>query len=91
MTVHIVEKSIAGKVVYSVGSGALFVCLAEKIENADVEPLSMGIGHWKSELSPKVEVQIVFRDNAFSNDVAKTNLTSILEQNGFARNNVRSL
>ena len=91
LTVPIEEKSIAGKVVYSVGSGALFVCLAEKIENADVEPLSMGIVQWKRELLPEVEVQVVFRDSAFSSDVAKTNLTSILEQNGFARNNVRSL
>lgn len=91
LTVPIEEKSIAGKIVYSVGSGALFVCLAEKIESSDVEPLSKGIIHWKSELSPKVEVQIVFRDSAFFNDVAKTNLTSILEQNGFARSNVRSL
>ena len=91
LTVPIEEKSIAGKVVYSVGSGALFVCLAEKIESHEVESLTLGIVHWKSELSPKVEVQIVFRDSAFSNDTVKTNLTSILEQNGFARNNVRSL
>lgn len=91
LTVPIEEKSIAGKVVYSVGSGALFVCLAEKIESHEVESLTLGIVHWKSELSPKVEVQIVFRDSAFSNDTVKTNLTAILEQNGFARNNVRSL
>ncbi len=91
LTVPIGEKSIAGKVVYSVGSGALFVCLAEKIESHEVESLTLGIVHWKSELSPKVEVQIVFRDSAFSNDTVKTNLTAILEQNGFARNNVRSL
>lgn len=91
LTVPIEEKSIAGKVVYSVGSGALFVCLAEKIESSDVEPLSMGIVQWKRELLPEVEVQVVFRDSAFSSDVAKTNLTSILEQNGFSRNNVRSL
>ena len=91
LTVPIEEKSIAGEVVYSVGSGALFVCLAEKIESSDVEPLSMGIVQWKRELLPEVEVQVVFRDSAFSSDVAKTNLTSILEQNGFSRNNVRSL
>ena len=33
--------------------------------------------------------QVVFRDSAFANDIAKTNMTAILEQNGIKH--VRSL
>ncbi len=40
-------------------------------------------------LAPATDTTCVFRDSAFADDVAKTNMAAILEQNGIA--NVRSL
>ena len=40
-------------------------------------------------LAPSGETTVVFRDSAFADDVAKTNLVAILEQRGLG--NVRSL
>jgi adenine-specific DNA-methyltransferase len=64
-------------------------CLAETIPATDVEPLALGIVAWHKELAPAGGTTIVFRDSAFADDVAKTNLTAILQQNGLE--NVRSL
>jgi adenine-specific DNA-methyltransferase len=44
---------------------------------------------WHEEQAPVGEPQVVFRDSAFADDVAKTNLTAILRQYGLV--NVRSL
>ena len=89
LTVPIEQKTIAEKTVHSIGSGVLLVCLAEQINNGEVEPLAMGIVEWHKQQSPAGETQIVFRDSAFVDDVAKTNLTAILQQHGLE--NVRSL
>jgi adenine-specific DNA-methyltransferase len=83
------QKEIAGKTVYNIGAGTLFVCLADMIAAADVEPLALGTVAWHKELAPAGETSIVFRDSAFADDVAKTNLTAILQQRGLG--NVRSL
>jgi adenine-specific DNA-methyltransferase len=40
-------------------------------------------------LNPAGETTVVFRDSAFADDVAKTNLTAILQQHGLEA--VRSL
>ena len=58
------------------------MCLAEHIAVADVEPLALGMVGWHKELEPVGETNVVFRDSAFADDVAKTNLTAILEQRG---------
>ena len=63
--------------------------LDEQISRAQVEPLALGIVAWRKELDPAGETTCVFRDSAFADDVAKTNLAAILEQHGIA--NVRSL
>lgn len=89
LTVPIEKKKIAGKTVHSIGAGTLFTCLAETVSRADVEPLAQGIVAWHKALAPAGESQVVFRDSAFADDVAKTNLTAILQQNGLE--NVRSL
>jgi adenine-specific DNA-methyltransferase len=89
LTIPIEQKSIAGKAVHNIGAGTLLVCLAEKIASAEVEPLALGIAAWHKELAPAGETTVVFRDSAFADDVAKTNLTAILQQNGLE--NVRSL
>jgi adenine-specific DNA-methyltransferase len=101
LTVPIEAKRIAGKTVHSIGAGVLMVCLAERITAAEVEPLALGIADWHKQLDPAGEAQVVFRDSAFtrpaakrggphqSDDVAKANLTAILQQHGLE--NVRSL
>ncbi|MEI8372325.1 MAG: site-specific DNA-methyltransferase [Planctomycetota bacterium] len=89
LTIPIEQKVIAGKTVHSIGAGTLLVCLAEKITAAEVEPLALGMVAWHKELAPAGESQVVFRDSAFADDVVKTNLTAILQQNGLE--NVRSL
>jgi len=83
------QKIIAGKTVHSIGAGTLVVCLAPKIVRNDVEPLALGIVEWHKQLAPAGESTAVFRDSAFADDVAKTNLTAILQQHGLG--NVRSL
>jgi adenine-specific DNA-methyltransferase len=89
LTVPIETKTIANKAVHSIGAGVLIVCLDKKIEAKVVEPLAHGIADWRKELAPAGETTVVFRDDAFADDVAKTNLTAILQQHGL--DNVRSL
>lgn len=89
LTVPIEQKAIGGKTVHSIGAGTLLVCLAPQITAAEVEPLALGIVEWHKQLAPAGETSVVFRDSAFADDVAKTNLTAILQQHGLE--NVRSL
>jgi len=89
LTVPIEQKTISGKTVYSVGAGILLVCLAPAIAREEVEPLALGLAAWHRELAPVGDAQVVFRDSAFADDVAKTNMTAILQQHGLE--NVRSL
>ena len=89
LCVPIESREIAGRDVRSVGGGALVVCLAPSIDGRDVEELANGIAGWVAELAPAGDATCVFRDSAFEDDVAKTNLTAILAQRGITR--VRSL
>lgn len=89
LCVPIEDRTIAGKPVQSVGAGTLLVCLAARIETEAVEPLALGLVAWHRELAPAGESTIVFRDSAFADDVAKTNLAAILQQHDLK--NVRSL
>lgn len=83
------KKRISGKDVHSIGGGVLLACLAEKITRDQVEPLAEGIVTWQKALAPAGDATCVFRDSAFADDVAKTNLAAILNQHGII--NVRSL
>jgi len=65
------------------------VCLAESIAADDIEPLANGIVAWRASLAPAAETVCVFRDSAFADDVAKANLSAILDQGGLS--NLRSL
>jgi len=78
-----------GLTAHSVAAGRLLVCLAETLASAEVEALALGLVAWHKELAPAMDTTCVFRDSAFENDVAKTNLAAILEQHGLR--NVRSL
>lgn len=89
LTVPIEAKQISGKTVYSIGYGVLFACLNEEIQRHEVEALAQGILAWHRELNPASDTQVVFRDSAFEDDIAKTNITAILEQQGIAH--IRSL
>lgn len=89
LCVPIQTRLIAGNAVQSIAGGVLITCLRSKIEVGDVEELAQGISAWHKELAPAGDTTCVFRDSAFADDVAKTNMAAILEQNGIA--NVRSL
>jgi adenine-specific DNA-methyltransferase len=83
------ESPEGSHTVHSIGGGSLLVCLSPSIPQADVEPLALGLVAWHKELKPAGETTVVFRDSAFADDVAKTNLTAILNQHGLET--VRSL
>ena len=89
LCVPIEPRTIVGKSVRSVGAGALIACLDGDITQKEVEPLALGIAEWHADIAPAGDSTVVFRDSAFENDVAKTNLAAILEQHGLG--NVRSL
>ena len=89
LCVPIDTKKVAGKTAHSIGGGVLIVCLAPKIARQEAEPLGLGIVDWRKQLAPAGDTTCVFRDSAFADDMAKTNLTAILEQTGI--DNVRSL
>lgn len=89
LCVPIESRTIAGKTVGAIGAGVLLACLAERITTNEVEALAQGIVAWRKELAPAGDTTCVFRDSAFENDIAKSNLAAILEQHGIS--NVRSL
>jgi len=89
LCVQIEQKDIAGKTVHSIGGGVLMACLAPEIAREDVEPLAQGVVAWHQALAPAGDTTCVFRDGAFADDVAKTNLAAILNQHGLTT--VRSL
>jgi adenine-specific DNA-methyltransferase len=89
LTIPIEQKVIAGKTLHSIGVGTLIVCLAPAITAEEVESLALGIVDWHKAQAPAGESTLVFRDSAFADDVAKTNLAAILQQHGLQ--NIRSL
>ena len=89
LAVPIKNREISGKTIYSIGYGVLFACLDESITNAQVEDVGKGIVNWFRELEPSSNTHVFFRDSAFRDDVSKTNMAAILEQNGISH--VRSL
>lgn len=82
-------EDIAGKQVHSIGGGVLMACLDQKIERKEAEKLALGIAEWHKQLNPAGDTTCVFRDSAFADDVAKTNLAAILNQQGITT--VRSI
>ena len=89
LCVESVTREISGNTINAIGNGVLLSCLSESIATKEVESLAMGILEWHKELLPVGETTCVFRDSAFENDVAKSNMAAILEQHGIAK--VRSL
>ena len=89
LCVPIETLMVAGKSVRSIGAGTLIACLDEKIIREDVEPLAFSIADWHKQLNPAGQTTVIFRDSAFEDDVAKTNLVAILKQRGLR--NIRSI
>ncbi|MCY4307789.1 MAG: site-specific DNA-methyltransferase [Rhodobacteraceae bacterium] len=77
LTVQIETLTIKGKTVYSIGLGALVVCLEEDISMDVVN----GIGALKEELEPEI-MRVVFKDDCFRDDVVKTNALQTLKRYG---------
>ena len=89
LAVPIESREMTGKNIYSIGYGVLFACLDESITKEQVEDIAQAIIAWYSELAPSADTHVFFRDSAFRDDVSKTNMAAILEQNGITH--VRSL
>ena len=94
LTTPIESREIAGKNVYSIGYGKIITCLDDLIAGDEVEPLAFGIIEWQSELKDTLgvkmlETHVFFKDSAFRDDIAKTNMVTILYQSGIKH--VRSL
>lgn len=70
------ERVINGKKVFSIGFGALIICLDDNISLDVVN----GIVELKQELEPEI-CRVVFKDNGFTNDSIKTNAIQILKRN----------
>jgi adenine-specific DNA-methyltransferase len=77
LTVPIETRTIAGKKVYSIGLGALIVCLDNDVPMETVN----GIGALKEELKPEI-MRVVFKDSGFKDDVVKTNALQTLKRFG---------
>ena len=89
LCVPIETQNVGQHEIHSIGGGSLLVCLSSAIPHVDVEPLALGLVAWHKQLKTAGETSVVFRDSAFSDDVAKTNITAILQQHGLDK--VRSL
>ncbi|NMB65161.1 MAG: site-specific DNA-methyltransferase, partial [Spirochaetes bacterium] len=71
------EYEIGGKKIYSVGYGALMICLDRDITT----DMANEIVRLKKKLSPEV-MRVVFKDNGFKDDSVKTNMKEILRNAG---------
>jgi adenine-specific DNA-methyltransferase len=99
LAVPMESRQIAGKTVHSIGAGALLACLSDGIDRDVAEPLALGIAAWQKaqaqalqggdDNAKPVSTKLVFKDSAFADDVAKTNLAAILSQHGL--DDVRSI
>lgn len=73
LDIKVEQKSINGKTIYTTGSGALIVCLADGIDLA----IAKKIIEIKETDKPET-CKIVFRDNGFKTDSDKTNVLETL-------------
>jgi len=80
LTLPIDTVEIAGQKVFSIGLGQLIVCLGNDL----TVDLAHGIIEHIEEMNPEKEfVRIIFKDNGFKDDIAKTNILHTLKQSGF--------
>jgi adenine-specific DNA-methyltransferase len=86
LTYPIEVREISGKKVFSIGFGALIICLDDEITLDVVN----GIVDLKNELNPET-TRIVFKDNGFKTDSIKTNAIEILKRNNINENEIMSI
>ncbi|EPJ6231872.1 site-specific DNA-methyltransferase [Klebsiella pneumoniae] len=89
LSVNIETRQFDGLTVSCVDGGKLFTCFAKQIPASSVEELTKGIIDWHKSLKIGKDTVCYFLDDAFENNVAKTNLCAILEQHGLT--NLHSL
>ncbi|WP_027625587.1 site-specific DNA-methyltransferase [Clostridium lundense] len=79
LTYPIEVREVSGKKVFSIGFGALIICLDDEITLDVVN----GIVDLKNELNPET-TRVVFKDNGFKTDSVKTNTIEILKRNNIS-------
>ncbi|EIH0485557.1 site-specific DNA-methyltransferase [Escherichia coli] len=89
LSVNIETRQFDGLTVSCVDGGKLFTCFTSQIPASCVEVLTKGIIDWHKSLKAGKDTVCYFLDDAFENNVAKTNLCAILEQHGLT--NLHSL
>ncbi|EGP6191221.1 site-specific DNA-methyltransferase [Escherichia coli] len=89
LSVNIETRQFDGLTVSCVDGGKLFTCFTRQIPASSVEELTKGIIDWHKSLKVGKDTVCYFLDDAFENNVAKTNLCAILEQHGLT--NLHSL
>ncbi|EKY4224615.1 site-specific DNA-methyltransferase [Escherichia coli] len=89
LSVNVEVRQFDGLTVSCVDGGKLFTCFTRQIPASSVEVLTKGIIDWHKSLKAGKDTVCYFLDDAFENNVAKTNLCAILEQHGLT--NLRSL
>lgn len=89
LSVNVEVRQFDGLTVSCVDGGKLFTCFAKQIPASSVEELTKGIIDWHKSLKAGKDTVCYFLDDAFENNVAKTNLCAILEQHGLT--NLHSL
>lgn len=85
LTTPIGTKVVEGHTLYSIGFGAMYACLSIQVDNPGSEELGRAIVQWSADenIDANTETSVVFRDAAFTDDMAKLNLATVLEQSGF--------
>ena len=89
LSVNIETCQFDGLTVSCVDGGKLFTCFANQIPASSVEKLTKGLIDWHKSLKAGKDTVCYFLDDAFENNIAKTNLCAILEQHGLT--NLHSL
>lgn len=89
LSVNVETRQFDGLTVSCVDGGKLFTCFTRQIPASSVEELTKGIIDWHKSLKAGKDTVCYFLDDAFENNVAKTNLCAILEQHGLT--NLHSL
>lgn len=82
LSVNVEVRQFDGLTVSCVDGGKLFTCFTSQIPASCVEVLTKGIIDWHKSLKAGKDTVCYFLDDAFENNVTKTNLCAILEQHG---------
>ena len=77
LTLPLEEYEIGNKKIYSIGYGALMICLDQEITT----DIANEIVRLKEKLKPEI-IRVVFMDNGFKDDSVKTNSREILRNAG---------